>query len=169
MNLSKRAEDWLYQRQEQLESLSLQSSEEYKQLDDEINRRADMFNLKSQAAKNAEEEKKRVYEAAVAEYEAVIAEHGQRVTMKAMSLEFGESIRENYYIDNIYTVHSLAKTLDDKSSNTWPFETLEDAKNKVEVLIYYNVYNKYFRDGADNETLIRLKRKIVEIKLNGED
>lgn len=165
LDFSKHNEDWLYRRQEQLEIESKTSSDEYKNIEAELNRRADLHNLKQQFEKSKVEAKKKQIEEAIAEYEAVIAEHGEGVTMKAMTLEFGDVIKEDYYIDDQYTVISLAGSTNENNNTAWYFECIEDARAKIEQLVYWRVYNKHFRDGADSETLLRLKMKIVELKL----
>jgi hypothetical protein len=163
LDFSKKNEDWLYQRVDLLEAQSQQLSDEYKAIDAELNRRADLYNVKEQARKAEELIKKQAMAKALADYEAIIAEHGNGITMKAIALEFGENMREDYIIDSLYTV--ISQVSPGGAGQFWPCEDLEAAKNKIEQLIYYRAYDRHFRDGTDNETIVRLKNKIVEMKL----
>lgn len=147
-----------------LENQSQQLSDEYKAIDAELNRRADVFNIREQSRKTEEQVKKQAMAKAIADYEALIAKHGNGVTGKAMILEFGDVFRQDYFIDSFYTVNSYVAG-ENCAAQFWPCEDLETAKNKVNQLIGYRVYDKYFRQGADNETIVRLKSKIMEILL----
>lgn len=159
MNLSKMSEDALVALMER-EFDKDENSPLIDTIDRELDKRAALYNIKQQKIeqqKKYEEEKRK---ALLEEYNSIVEQTGQRVTIKAMVAEFGHEYEENYHIDSCYTVHSYAES---KSNDSWECEDLASAHKKVEQLIYYRVYDKYFRHGPTNETLDRLRAKIVEV------
>lgn len=157
--LNKKSEDWLIDYQERLEE-SQPGSPVIQQIEEELDRRADIYNMKQEQIKEVERKFQEKRAALIAEFEALREENGERNIMLAMVKEFGDEYTDNYHIDSQYDVHSYAQ---DKEQSTWPCEDLATAKKKVNTLIYYRVYDKYFRDGPTDDILDRLKVQIIEM------
>jgi len=104
-------------------------------------------------------------EALIREFDEINELNTKRVVTLAMVMEFGEEFRDNYIIDDTYTVYSHARKNEFFNDNdSWECEDSMEAKAKVNQLIYYRVYDHYFRNGPTHEILVRLKNRIMEIK-----
>lgn len=159
MNLNKMSEDAIIDLMEREYDKNPESGLLIK-LDAELDRRAEIYNKQQEQIKLQKQKEEEIRQALLAQYNKIVEETGQRVTMKAMVAEFGYEYLQNYYVDSSYTVHSFAES---KTNATWECEDINQANKKVEQLIYYRVYDKYFRDGPTNSTLERLQAKIVEV------
>lgn len=153
---TKLSEEYLYDR---LDMLS-EDSQEFKDIDAELDRRAEIYNKEQELValikKQQEEEKAQL----IQEFEAIQSEHNVRIVCKAMVIEFGDEFIDNYHISDHYTVTSLVAS---NNINSWECEDRESALNKVNQLVYYRVYDKYFRDGPTDETLLKLKSRIMTV------
>ena len=160
-NLTRMSEDWLYDKLEELEE-SKNNLKLMKQISDELDKRAELYNKKVEA----EKEKKRIEEQCrqqlLQEFEDIKEKNGSRITMRAMAEEFGDNYDGDYYIDNNYTIYSMCgSTMNINES--WGCDDYVSATKKKNQLIYYRVYNDYFRYGATPDILDRLRSKIIQI------
>lgn len=162
----KLSEDVLYGMLDQLYDDGKEDSEEYRIVDAELDKRAQQMNDAKERKKELERQEQEHREELKKKFEEISEKNGKRCTMKAMVLEFGEEYRDDYYIDPDNTVRSLCNSSSFKLEqiDRWECEDVHEAAKKVDQLIYYRVYNDYFRDGPTEEILTRLMTKIVEIK-----
>lgn len=158
LNLS---EDYLYNRLDDLFDQGKEDSEEYVLIDTELNKRANRAIISKRAQQQLELEQKIERERLTQEFEKITRDNGKLNTMKAMVNEFGEEFKEDYYIDPENTVRSLCDVRHIEDIRKWECEDVFQAAAKVDQLIYYRVYDKFFRDGPTVETLDRLMSRII--------
>jgi len=157
-NLAKISEDKLIQLMEDNEN----NEELVSIIDRELDNRAAILSTQQEAIKTAKIEKELLRQQLLKEYEHIKQTNGEKVTMKAMVIEFGDIFVDNYHIDNAHNVHSNCSSINNGDS-CWSCGDLDEAQKKVNQLIYYRVYDVFFRNGPTNETLDRLTIKLMEI------
>lgn len=163
LNVTRLAEDFLYDRLDALYDQGLVESDEYVLIDSELDRRNSILREKERREKEAELAKQVEMERLIKEYESVRDSNGSRVTMRAMVEEFGNEFEGNYLIDDqLRVLSSCFNPRNPNQQNIWQCSTLEEANKKVFYLIYWRVYDRYFRE-PESVSITRLKAAITAI------
>ena len=142
------------------------SSAYYLMINNELNLRAQLENLLVEKKKQKELEKELKLQALAEELEALRTSSSKRVVMKAMVEEFGGEFKDDYKVNyEKFTVESMVKSKYADESGAWAYSNIEDALYQVHVLIYYRVYNQYFRnvDSSTEGNLLRLRAAMASI------
>ncbi len=152
----------LERRMERLEDMNQDESKIYQTLDRQLDELVEeILKLETQEKKVREQ---RALELA-REFAEITKINSERIIMKAMVEEFGTDIIQDYIIDDTNTVYSNAKKQEYFGDNkSWECEDLVQAKAKIHQLVYWRVYNNYFRHGCATEHITRLKERIIMIK-----
>ena len=152
----------LERRLERLEDSGDDESKLYRTLDGQLDELISEINV-------LEEQDRKAREARATQLAREFAEitklNSERVIMKAMVEEFGTEMISDYIIDEQYTVYSNARKCEYfGDSKSWECSDMAEANTKVYQLVYWRVYNHYFRHGCTPEHLTRLKERIIIIK-----
>ena len=156
LTLHKKSLSWIEREVERLEEQGLDASEQYKIIDAELDHRLAIKCQAETAAKLKADQERQELENELKKLNEI---NDEKVVMRAMVLEFGSDFIDDYHIDDVFTVHSIVKNCEN-----WECESPEDANKKIEQLVYWRVYDNYFRDGPTREDLSRLQERIITIK-----
>ena len=133
--------DWLdreLNRTDISDELATQYNNEANQLQAQINE------AKAQAVKRAQT----ILEQNIARISELI----KAGRMVAVVEEFGSEFVDNYTItESFMVVSSCFNPRNPNGTNCWQFNSLEEAQTKKFQLIYWRVYDRYFRNGAPAE------------------
>lgn len=132
-----------------------------KAIDAELDKRAEEFNLKQATLEAEQQHIAENSQALIDEYETVVTKSGKRVVQFAMVCEWGDEF-DDYYIDDNCTLYSVCERHANNASE-WEHESVDDALKKMYELQYYRIYDKYFRHGPTQETLERLKIRVIRV------
>lgn len=163
--IARMSETGLYNLLDKLYDEGKENTEEYQQIDAELDRRAQKSVEAEKAKKQKEKEQKERREELKRQVDE-LKKKNKRGTMAAMVAEFGDEFRDDYYINGDNEVRSLcdsSKYRLEKIDCWGPYEDINDAAVKVDQLIYYRVYDNYFRHGPTDEVFNRLMTKIIEM------
>lgn len=167
LNITKLSEDFLYDRLDALYDLGSVDSDEYILIDSELDRRNAVLIESERREKEAELARQVEMERLIKEYESIRDSNGSRVTMRAMVEEFGNEFQGNYSIDDrLRVLSSCFNPRNPNQQNVWQCSSIDDANKKVFYLIYWRVYDRYFRE-PESVSLARLTAAITTI-LKGE-
>ncbi len=156
-NVVKLSEGVLCERQDALYDQGQIESDEYVLIEAELDRRASLCRLYDLNKKKIEIAKQTELQNRITEYEELRQSLGKRVTMRAMVDEFGHEFIEQYHIDQDFKVHSACFNIRNPNQpNVWQCGSRKEATNKVFYLVYWRVYDRYFRE-PDNTSIVRLK------------
>lgn len=164
-NISKIYEDTLYNKLDELDEQNLEKSEEYRFIEAEIDRRVAIYIKNKETEDRAKQQTKEKQDALLAEFVELQKTNTKNVVMKAMVAEFGDDFRDDYILDANYTINSLCKAAEYFDvTNTWEHESLEDANAKLNQLIYWRIYDNYFRNGPTQNVINRLTTQMITLK-----
>lgn len=158
------SEDALYRLLDNLFEAGKENTDEYKVIDAELDRRAEIENKRKETIRQRKEKEKAEREELKKRFDELM-EDNKRCAMHAMAVEFGDDfgLWDDYHIDNDYTMTSLCDVKDEDKKQVC-HESREDAEKTVRTRVYYRVYERLFRDGPSAETLDRLMTRILKMK-----
>lgn len=162
-NIKRFSEDYLNARLDFLADCGLEFSPEFRLIDAHLDSLSEQM-VAEEANRLAKEQADR--EAFARQLEELNNKRGKRVVMSAMVAEFGSEFYGNYSIlteDDIWVVKSsCTNPRNSQLKDTWSFNSHVDATQKIETLVYYRVYDNYFRE-PDLNNIRRLKAAILDM------
>ncbi len=163
-NISKLSEDYLAKTHDKLCVEGREQTALGLAIDCELDRRATIFNAAVEVRKEAERQKESRLQVLRDSYADIELVFGRGRVSQAMRNEFGEEFIEDYEITDKFTVLSHCKnTRNPNLNNVWECGNHEEAQKRLLKLIYYRVYDHYFRNPSE-ESMVRLEAAIAELQ-----
>jgi hypothetical protein len=162
-NIKRISESVLCDRLDYLYDLNRTSCNEHKLIEVELDKRATYF-CEIQSKKKAEKAKLKAKQEELHQAFMKIKSQNSKINiMDAMVFEFGDDFTKDYIVED-FSITSNVHSCNHKNNNYWEFETIKQTKRKLKYLIYWRVYDKYFRNNLTQESLNRLKERVIQLK-----
>lgn len=165
MNFQKQSTEKLEALLDSLYDKGLENSKDAQEIDAELNARASkstQIKLDKEAAKAAEAA--RIQQL----FDDLAETHSKRIRMKAMVQEFGGEFEGDYKVDfEKLTIESFSyNSRNPNAQKFWEHKSVADTKKHLHELVYWRVYDHYFRTDIKESDILRLKNAMNLILMN---
>lgn len=139
------------------------NTREYALIEREIAHRDAVHEADMNKKKLIEKEKAEQLQALRDSFAQIEVTYSKGIISRAMKEEFGEEFIQDYEITDAFVVISHCKNPHNKNlNNVWECGSFDEAQKKLLQLLYYRVYDRYFREPSE-ESIVRLEAAIAEL------
>jgi len=163
-DLTKLGQPRLEQMLDELEAKGVYDGAEHKAIDEAIDNLVDRANKAEELYIQQKKQKIEQLQTVKRQMEVLFETVIDMGKMDVMIQHFGMRFFEDYRIGEDNSVVSFAESRDPNQNKIWLCETREEANAKVKQLVYYRVYDHFFRDENLNEQNL----DIIKAILNGQ-